>query len=172
MSDGRLGLAAFNRGTMALVREADGGLSVPLAHAMHYIWRTRMLSGDFEYEFALYPFAGSWRAARLHRNALEYSFPPLGISTAPGSGRRGRRVQLALDLPDDVLVSAAYSRGGRVHVRLFEHEGRRSTATLRSGLGEMRLVETDLAGSEKGEVTASLELRPWQLRTVRMDRRR
>ncbi len=70
LSDGQTGVAVFNRGNMGSVREADESFSVPLAHAMFYIWNTRMLHGEYEYELALYPFAGDWRAAGLHRRAL------------------------------------------------------------------------------------------------------
>ena len=47
---------------------------------MHYIWGTRMLMGDFAYEFAVAPFAGEWRQAELHRHALAYDFPAVCAS--------------------------------------------------------------------------------------------
>jgi hypothetical protein len=43
---------------MGSLRESDRDFSLPLAYAMYYIWGTRMLDGDFCYEFAIYPFAG------------------------------------------------------------------------------------------------------------------
>ena len=58
MTDGQTGLGVLNRGTMGSVRERDGSFSVPLAFAVYYIWGTRMLNGDFTYEFAWYPFTG------------------------------------------------------------------------------------------------------------------
>ena len=85
VADAGKGIAVFNKGTMGSVREKDGGFSIPLAYAAYYIWGTRMLSGDFEYEFALYPFTGKWADADLHRHALEYNFPPVGLA-APGAG--------------------------------------------------------------------------------------
>ena len=87
------GIAVFNKGTMGAVREKDGGFSIPLAYAAYYIWGTRMLSGDFEYEFALYPFTGKWAAADLHRHAVEYNFPLVGVAAPAADGSLGATFQ-------------------------------------------------------------------------------
>ncbi len=163
------GVAIFNRGTMGSVREADGGLSVPLAYAMYYIWGTRMLNGEFIYEFALYPFAGDWGKADLHRRALEYSFPCIGVCTAPGNGRLGSDVCLLEAGSPDVIVSALYDEGGKTYIRMHEYRGRDSRASLRYRSGKARLTEVDFAGRGSEAVTDPLTFRPWQIRTVRID---
>jgi hypothetical protein len=170
LCDGQSGIAVFNRGTMGSAREADGGFSVPLAHAMFYIWNTRMLTGSYQYELALYPFTGDWRAAGLHRRALEYSAPLSASISAPGDGSLGSAFQvLAADSPD-VLATAVYSDGGKIHVRLWEHSGRGARAALRYLPGKARLTEVDLAGRTLGPADGPLEFRPWQFRTIRLDR--
>lgn len=170
LSDGQTGVAVFNRGTMGSVREPDGGFSVPLAHAMFYIWNTRMLTGEFQYEFALYPFTGDWRAAGLHRRALEYNAPLSASHFPAGDGSLGAELKLfAVDSPD-VLATALYSEGGKVHVRLWEHTGRGARATLRYLPGRARLTEIDLAGRVLGPAEGRLNFRPWQFRTIRVER--
>jgi len=169
LSDGRTGLAVFNRGTMGSVREADGGFSVPLAFAMYYVWGTRMLNGDFTYEFALCPFAGDWREADLHRRALEYNFPCVSLCTAPGNGRLGDTVRV-LDTPSsDVIISALYNEGGRTYLRMYEHLGREVRTSLNYLLGRARLTDVDLAGREIKPITEPLVFRSWQIRTLRID---
>ena len=60
---------------------------------MYYIWGTRMLTGDFIYEFAVFPFAGEWRQADLHLHELAYNFPVVCASGQPGAGRLGNTLQ-------------------------------------------------------------------------------
>jgi hypothetical protein len=161
VADGRSGVAIFNRGTMGSVREADGGFSTPLAFAMYYIWGTRMLAGHFDYEFALWPFEGEWKSADLHRRALEYNFPCVGLASAPGDGSLGHELRVVRLRSEDALVSALYSRGRNVYLRLFEHRGRASSATL----SQDGFTEVDLAGNPKGKAGRDLSFHPWQIRT-------
>ena len=51
LTDGRAGVAFLNRGSMGSVREPNSGFSLPLAFAMYSIWGTRMLNGEFSYDF-------------------------------------------------------------------------------------------------------------------------
>lgn len=169
IADSESGIAVFNRGTMGSVREEDGGFSIPLAYANHYIWGTRMLSGSYAYEFALYPFSGSWREADLHRRALEYGFPVVAVASEPGCGELGRQVR-ALDITGDgVVLSALYTQDGPTFARLYEYRGEATEASLALVGGEVRLVEVDLSGQEIGPVVNPLPFRPWQIRTFRVE---
>ncbi|UCC97768.1 MAG: hypothetical protein JSW66_18230 [Phycisphaerales bacterium] len=169
LADAGGGVAIFNRGTMGSVREMDGSFSVPLAYAMYYIWGTRMLNGDFTYEFAIHPFTGDWSKADLHRRALEYGFPCIGACTAPGDGHLGSEVCLLEAGSSDVVVSALYNEAGKSYVRMYEYRGRGGRALLRYLPGKARLTAVDLAGREGEAVSGSLMFRPWQIRTVRID---
>lgn len=169
IADGDKGLAVFNRGTMGSVRENDGGFSIPLAYAMYYIWGTRMLNGEFAYEFALYPFSGDWKEADLHRHALEYNFPCVGVCTAPGDGRLGKEVTLLKADSSDVIVSALYHNGKGSYVRMYEYQGREANASLDYLAGKARLTDVDLAGRQGQAVSGSLTFQPWQIRTIRID---
>lgn len=165
VTDGETGIAVFNKGTMGAVREKDGGFSIPLAYAAYYIWGTRMLSGDFEYEFALYPFTGKWAEADLHRHALEYNFPPVGVAAAPANGTLRGTFQPVRVESSDAVVSALYHRNGKTYVRVHDYRGREGKVTL-GGPG----TQVDLAGHDVGATTDSLSIKPWQIRTVRLDR--
>ena len=169
VADEGSGLAFFNRGEMGSVREVDGGFSLPLAFAMNYIWGTRMLRGDFAYEFAVLPFTGGWQQADLPREALAYGFPLATVTGAPAAGPLGPEVSF-LDVGGrGVLLSALYSERGHVLARVFESQGREAAATLSLLRGGARLREVDLRGRDLGPVDGTLSLRAWQLRTVRID---
>jgi alpha-mannosidase len=172
LSDGKMGVAVFNRGTMGSVRESDGGFSVPLAFAMYYVWGTRMLNGDFSYEFALYPFTGDWRQQDLQRRALEYNFPVLTVSTGPGTGGLGDDLGLVEAGSDNVMLSALYPEGGRVLARLYEYQGRSGEAKVQLNKGATRLETVDLLGLHASPVSNPLAFKPWQIRTVRIEQDR
>jgi alpha-mannosidase len=168
IADGRTGLAVFNRGAMCCVREADGGVSIPLAYSMYYIWGTRMLSGKYSYAFALYPFAGPWTAAGLHRAALEYNFPCRVHAGQPGNGRMGNHVTLLEADGEGVIASALYSKDGTARLRLYENQGHAAQARLHYSAGPAKFVETDLAGNAGQVVDSLVPFRPWQIRTFRL----
>jgi hypothetical protein len=169
LTDNKRGLAVFNRGTMGSVRETDGGFSVPLTFAMYYIWGTRMLTGEYSYEFSLYPFAGDWRKADLHRRALEYNFPAPFVKGAPGTGPWGDELRLLDVTSENVILSSLYSQGGKTYARMYEYQGRSGTAQVRYLRSRARLKEVDLLGNGDTEVSESLAFRPWQIRTLRIE---
>ncbi len=167
VSDRRVGAAVFNRGTMGAVREADGGFAVPLAYAMFYIWGTRMLNGDFTYEFALLPFRGDWRQADLHRQALAYNFPFATRSSSPGNGPWRDERTLIEAGSDHILLSALYPEHGAVLARLYEAAGEPGETAVRLTRGAAHLVPVNLLGQGNGTVTGPLAFQPWQIRTVK-----
>ena len=168
IADGRTGVAVFNRGTMCCVREADGTISIPLAYAMYYVWGTRMLSGKYSYEFALYPFTGPWAAAGLHRAAMEYNFPCRAVAGQPGNGQMGNQVALLEAAGDGVIASALYLKGGAAHLRLYEHRGRKAQARLHYSAGPAKFIETDLAGNVGQTADSRVPFGAWQIRTFRL----
>jgi hypothetical protein len=164
LTDGQNGIGFFNRGAMGSVRESDGGFSLVLAYAANYVWRTVMLEGAYTYNFALWPFAGAWQLADLHRRALEYSFPLVAMGTKPSSGRLGSLVQpVAVDSPG-AIVTALFPRDGQPHLRVFEHRGAPARVRLRGPRN--RFTEVDLAGQSQGAVSSEFSLGPWQIRTL------
>jgi Glycosyl hydrolase family 57 len=169
LTDGRNGMAFFNRGAMGSVREQDGGFSMVLAFAMYYVWRTVMLKGTYTYDFSLWPFAGAWQEADLHRRALEYNFPLVAIGSEPGSGRLGSLAQPVEADSDGAIITALFPRDGIPHLRLFEYRGTPAIVKLRGP--SRRFTEVDLAGHPKGLLSSPLALSPWQIRTVRIARR-
>ncbi len=172
LADGETGVAVFNRGAMGSVRESDGGFSVPLAFAMYYVWGTRMLNGDFTYEFAVWPFTGKWEQADLHRRALEYNFPAVSVAGQPGQGTFGSDVRPVETGSDNVILSALYPEAGRLLARLYEYQGRPGEAPVVVHQRDTRLHAVDLLGRNAQSATSPLSFKPWQVRTVEWELRR
>ncbi|UCD50268.1 MAG: hypothetical protein JSW27_22410 [Phycisphaerales bacterium] len=169
LADDAGGLAYFNRGAMGAVREEDGAFSMPLAYAAYYVWGTRMLDGDFTYDFALYPFAGPWQKGDLQRLALAYNYQPASLQTPAGDGRLAEVfTPLAIDAPG-ALLSALYSDAGKVYLRLYEHQGRKSQMSLQYAPGQASFVETDLVGNTLRPFSSPATLKPWQIRTIKLE---
>jgi hypothetical protein len=169
LTDNRSGVALFNRGTMGSVRESDGGFSVPLAFGAYYIWGTRMLDGDFAYEFAMYPFTGDWRKADLHRRAVAYNFPVVSVSGAPGDGSLPASVQPLKAGSENVVLSALYTEQGKVFARLYECEGQTGEAPIGFTRRNAELAEVNLLGQNGRPAASPLVFRPWQVRTVQIE---
>lgn len=170
VADGDKGLAVFNKGTMGAVREKDGGFSIPLAYAAYYVWGTRMLSGDFEYEFALYPFTGTWANADLHRHALEYNFPPVGVAAPGANGNLGGTFQPVKVQSSDAMVSALYSRSGKTYVRVYDYRGTGGEVTLTCAADRTRANEVDLGGRDVGVLPNPFSVKPWEIKTIKLQR--
>ena len=169
LTDNKTGVALFNRGTMGSVREADGGFSVPLTFAMYYIWGTRMLAGEYAYDFALYAFSGDWRKDDLHRRALEYNFPAPFLRGSPGTGPWDDELHFLDVASENVILSSLYNEGGTTYARMYEYQGRSGTAQVRFMRGSARLMEVDMLGNGNSGASESLTFRPWQIRTFRIE---
>lgn len=172
VSDRDRGLAYFNSGNMGSVRERDGGFSIPLSYAMYYIWGTRMLTGSYSYEFALFPFSGPWTAADLHRQAIAYNFPPVSVSGIPGDGSLGHRVEMLDSVPENVILSALYTDEGRVFLRFYESTGKPAGPfeVLKDSTDD--LIPVSLSGFPLGEPGNPVQFTPWQIRTFEYKRKR
>ena len=169
VADGKTGIAFFNRGTMGSAREEDGGFSIPLTFAMYYVWGTRMLTGEFSYEFALYPFTGAWADADLHRQALNYNYPLVAINTEPGNQGQGNQLQLIGVPSDEVIVSAVYSEKKKIVTRMYNHRDKQSHVQPVINLDIRKIVETDLAGNMLQKNEGAMDFAPWQIRTICME---
>ncbi len=169
VADGDKGIAVFNRGTMGAVREKDGGFSVPLAYASYYVWGTRMLTGDLEYEFALYPFVGRWTEADLQRHAAEYNLPLAGTAASSARGSLGTVFQPIGVQSSSAMVSALYRRNGKTYVRAYEYRGTTGGVSLDKTPASARTMEIDLGGRDLGTLTGTFSIEPWQIRTIRLE---
>ena len=169
VSDNHNGIAVFNKGNMCLVRENDGGYSIPLSYAMYYIWGTRMLKGDYNYEFAIHPFNNDWKKADLHRKAITYNFPVLHRSSVPGVGSIKDQIEFIDIGSDNVIMSAFYTEDGKVITRMYESQGKSSEVPVNVLMNYQEIHEIDLAGNKVDEFKERIRFNPWQIKTIQIE---
>jgi len=166
VEDKNRGLAVFNKGTMCLVNESDGGNSVPLAYSMYYIWGTRMLNGTFDYEFALNPYEGTWKEADIHKKAISYNFPMVTHTSDPHPGTSGLETGIFRINSDQVILSALYLDDGKVFARVYNCSDEPCDVTITDLMDHKGWNETDLQGNTINSVNKNIEFNPWQFKTL------
>ena len=92
-----------------------------------------------------------------------------GLAGPVGDGRQGYRFHPILVQSSDVLVSAMSNNKGETHLRLYEHRGKESQASLDCTMDKAHWSDVDLECRELADPSNSLVWRPWQIRTVRLD---
>ena len=178
---GRLGVASCTYG-QPLSMFIDGESNIrQLTMAMETVERRlgRPLRGQYRFELALLPFEGDWRAADLHRRALEYNFPPVtwkatwqcagggdaGAARLPADGGAVLRVRGR----GEAILTALYESGGRTYARFCEYAGQPAEVSL-DWLGRAaQLTPTDLRHRPTAPAAGSVALRPWQVQTLRIN---
>jgi hypothetical protein len=119
-STGQVGCALCTCGLVGHTRQQDGTSSPILASSLLVIWSTRLLVRTVEFDLGIVPFADGWRAADLHRRALEYSLPPAALATDPVENPLGASWALFIDSAPDVLLASLYVYHGDLDARAHE----------------------------------------------------
>ena len=152
--------------------------TIPTRTCWRHISRLHEAKGLQRLRYSIYPHAGDWRRAQVHRRASEYQEPLLRTV-----GKRGRRaVGTALPAadsllqvrPDNVVMTGLYREGDRVVARLYESHGKRCQAELVLPFAIAAAAETDfygerLDGGTAVSVTAerlSFSMEPWEVVTL------
>jgi hypothetical protein len=167
ISDGAVGVALFNRGTMGSVYEKDGALSSVLAFSLPYVWGTRRLQGTYTYDLGILPFTGDWHDAGLHRQAVEYNFPFVVRRESETANSLGQTwAPYREEVAGQALLSALYTRDGEVYARYVEFGGQAAQVGL-SWLGQpAELQAATLRERPLGRLGRRTNLAPRQVLTM------
>lgn len=134
-------------------------------------------TGVHSFRYALRFHDGDWRKADPQRRSLELRHPPVvmrALHPSPAVLPRDQHSFLQIEGP--ALLSAYYTEGERVYLRVYEHMGRGGeiVATFDWSPRAARLV--DLLGQtieQPVEISGSqvkTTLRPWQIATLEIER--
>jgi alpha-mannosidase len=169
ISDGKSGVAYFNKGNMGSVRERDNSFSIPLAYSMYYVWGTRMLYGSYNYEFAILPFSGNWKEASLQKRALEYSFDVPTIDSKPNSGKLGNNINtFSIEAEDNVLLTGLYPQKDIVVARFFKSDDQAPVTPINFERKGTILVETNLDGRFIRNINGKIDFKSWEIKTIQI----
>jgi len=152
--------------------------TIPTRTCWRHISRLHEARGLQRLRYSIYPHAGDWRRAQVHRRASEYQ-EPLLCSVGKGGRRAAGKALPAADSlvqvgPDSVVMTGLYREGERVVARIYESHGERCQAELVFPFAIAAAAETDfygepLDGGKAVTVAAqrlSLAMDPWEVVTL------
>ncbi len=128
--------------------------------------------GRHEFTYSIVPHEGDWQDARLWQLAGELRDKPLLAWPAAGGALPPYHSLFSVE-PGNVTLSALYTEGDRVLVRVFENAGHETEATIALPFEAQDARQVDLLGkpidAAAPRVTGRqimLRLGPWQIATV------
>ena len=131
--------------------------------------------GRHEFHWSIVLHEGDWRAAKMRQRA-ERLRQPVEVVLPQGTSGELPSVASLLSLePDQVVLSALYDEDGAVIVRLWEGEGRAAQVRLTLPWAPTTAEAIDFNGMPQEQPrpriegnALCLELRPWEIVTVRL----
>jgi alpha-mannosidase len=126
--------------------------------------------------YALVPHAGDWRDAGIFRDGLEFNHPVLCRKVTPHAGNLPARWGLLeVSSPNAVVSALKPGRDGTTVLRVYEAAGRPASGvklTFNAKVAEARnanLLEDPEAELKVENNAIALDLRPYQIRTIRLE---
>jgi alpha-mannosidase len=187
-SDGSKGLALLNRGLVGN-NVAGGTLLLSLTRSARitdypfYGGYEPGVSSDLglelgverSFDYALVPHAGDWRDAEVYRAGWEFNHPLLARKVSMHAGTQPRRWGL-LDISAPNVVASALmpGRDGSVTLRIYEASGKPANGVeIKVHNPVVSAAETNLLGDEIRALPAArdtlhLDLRPFEIKTIRL----
>jgi mannosylglycerate hydrolase len=189
-SDGNAGLALVHDGLLEYELVSEDGrqgteLALTLLRATGYLSRMQLsmraspagypyplhgpqMLGPLAFDWALVPHRGDWLGARLYDVADEVLVPLERIRAGGWSGARREPTGAPLQV-DGARVSAVLRDAGGLVVRVFNPSPDVATAAIEWEGAPVTGWTVDLVGRPRARVEGTLELRPWEIATLRLD---
>ena len=186
--DGERGVAILNKGLPGN-NVVDGTLMLSLMRASQLVAYSPV--GGFDssvssssgqdkgkrlaFDYALLPHDGDWRDARVYRAGIELNNPLIVRKTTQHTGRLPTRWGLLQVSADNVVVSAVKTaKDGSTIVRVYEADGRATTAVELSVNGDLRgAQETNLIEDVERDLPPDgqilrFDLGPFEIKTFKL----
>jgi len=182
---GGVGLAILHDGLLEYEVTAVGReLALTLLRATGYLSRSDLalrpnpagpldplegpqLQGRHVVDYALLPHRGDWRSARVHDAADEF-LVPLERVRAGGVAGASRPPAGRVLRVEGAEVSAVVREAGWLVLRIFNASPKSSVATVEHDESPARGWRVDLLGRPNDTFEGSVELRPWEIATLRV----
>lgn len=169
-SDGQHSIAVFNRGNMATEFLKDGSISIPLAFSTTFIWNTVPMTGTYTYQLALYPTTEKLNQEKIHKEALEYSYPVISIEVGPSAEQSLGEKWSPYEAKDSgAIVSALYTDSGKTYIRYYNPGQNQREIQIKWMNKEVSFTYTDFFGNNWGRTGTSYLLRPFGISTLKID---
>lgn len=165
LKDAENGIAVFNKGCMGAAVSGNR-VHIPLLYSNEYLCGDRILNGQFEDEFALYPFKSKLPEAELHKKALSYAYSPSAAVLSKGSGELSELNYANINTEKgNVILTALYPEENHILARFCNFSDEEETICFNIGKEK---YETDLLGKEMKELDDEITFKPWEIKTIKM----
>ncbi len=163
------GIAVFNRGCMGAAVSGNK-VHIPLIYSNEYLCGDRILNGIFENEFAVLPFESDLSEADLHKKAVSYAYSPTTTVLPIGNGDITEYTFACINNDNkNVILTALYPEDNHILARFCNFSDNEEAISFNVSNGNV-VAETDLLGNEVKAVTDSITLKPWEIKTVKIDK--
>lgn len=165
LKDAENGIAVFNKGCMGAAVSGNR-VHIPLLYSNEYLCGDRILNGQFEDEFALYPFESKLSEAELHKKALSYAYSPSAAVLSKGSGELSEFNYANINTEKgNVILTALYPEENHILARFCNFSDEEETICFNMGKEK---YETDLLGNELNAITDKITFKPWKIKTIKI----
>ncbi len=132
------------------------------------------LGKKLAFDYALVPHAGSWNEAEMYRRGLEFNQPLVCYTAAPHAGPLPAQWGFVdISAPNVVLSALKPGPEGSTVLRVYEAAGKPTQTNVRlaahvSSAQEVNLMEDPGTDLEVTDNSLQLDLRPFEIKTIRM----
>lgn len=164
VSDGRHGSAVMSTAKYGY-RVKDGLISLNLLRSTVYPDKTAD-RGRHHFRYAYYPHTGDCFEAEVPKWAYLLNYAPLAINGV------FEMASLAQSDKRNVIIETVKpaENGKDIIIRVYENEGKKTTATLTFKLPYGRIAEADMLENEIGDCGETLEFSPYEIKTLLLKR--
>ena len=181
--EGKHGLAFFTRGVplnevragdvyctllrsvSVLSTDGSSGPLIPTPYAMEL--------GEHTYTYSVYPHAGNWKEAAIHRRGHEFTYHLLAFQVDAGAS--GKELQSFTLEPDNLIISALKKAEGEdsVVLRFYESKGENCRALLQmpgniKAAKCVNLLEQDELEVRVEDGKVEMDVQPFEIVTLKL----
>ena len=132
------------------------------------------------FRYALYPHAATWKHAQTMHRGYELNYPVVALQVAAHTGSLpAAHTWASVEDANVVLTAVKKAEGANALIfRMFEWAGEASTAKLHVPAGATSATETNLMEKPEGGAlsvhgdTLTVNIKPYEIKTVRVDYKR
>jgi len=169
LKDNENGVAVFNKGCMGAAVSGNR-VHIPLIYSNEYLCGDRILNGTFENEFSVFPFESKVSESELHKKAMSYAYLPVAELLTQGNGDITDFSFTSINEDNkNVILTALYPEEKHILARFCNFSDTDETVELNINFGKATF-ETDLLGNELNAVTDSITFKPWEIKTIKIEK--
>jgi mannosylglycerate hydrolase len=192
VADSEKGVAILNKGLPEYEVTEDGKIHLTLLRCVGWLSRDDLQTrighagpgfeapgaqcpGEYEFEYSILPYSGTWESARIYKQALDFNAPLVG-SRIEGTGKLPQEFSFLSVVPDELLISAIKraEEDNSLIVRLYNTTDRKVEGFIKTYKRPRKAEEMNLNEESQGELTGELNtkvplaIKAFEIKTIKL----